>query len=88
MGRTVDLYDMSDHTVHIKSAIRIDEPLFTATPAQVSFTEYEAYATYSVQISLRNKDIVSQHIAPRHSLFGTLLHGIASPHTSQPQPPS
>lgn len=57
-SKIVALLNLSDHTVHVKSSVPMGEPLFLATPGNVTFRDYTPFQTYVVTISLRNKDTV------------------------------
>ena len=46
----------------IVSKIPFGEPLFHATPASVSFDDYEGYQQYTATIALRNKDSVARRV--------------------------
>jgi hypothetical protein len=60
--KIVALLNLSDNSVYSSSVVPIAEPLFSATPTQVSFSNYVPFQPYSIQIALRNKDNVSREL--------------------------
>jgi hydrocephalus-inducing protein len=46
----------------IKSAVNIDQALFSALPSRVHFSDYEAFSTYTIDIAIRNEDAVARRV--------------------------
>ena len=73
----VDLVNMRDFTNQLQSIVSIDEPLFEPSPREIVFDHFEPFETYTLELTLRNKDNVCRCYAAVSS-----DHGDSPPHTT------
>jgi len=52
--------DIQDHTHQTKTTIPIGATLFSVSPTEVVFENYEPFKVYTATISLRNRDSVAR----------------------------
>jgi len=60
--RIIEFLNLEDNTAQVNSIVDVDEPLFQPFPMNLSFEEYEPFATVEKLLFMRNNDNVARRI--------------------------
>jgi hydrocephalus-inducing protein len=60
--KIVEFLNIEDYSTQTRCDVAIDEPLFQPYPSEVTFSQFEAFGTYSQKLYFRNNDAFARRI--------------------------